>query len=175
MNCSKGHLIRHLYLHEQACSCRLNTTNWQGKSRYFLLWPLPCSFSLGRWECWLLTIYTNHMGPVVRNRVCTGHGKPGKSWNSGISFSRPGKSWNLIVGPGKSCKIKDLYNRSVTAVDHDKARLNNIRSRQEIKQCKRHTFWWTDDTRVCVRWTALGKKYAKTRKVLKIFENDSLT
>ena len=28
-----------------------------------------------------------------------GHGKPGKSWNLKISFSRPGKSWNLIVDP----------------------------------------------------------------------------
>ena len=34
------------------------------------------------------------------------------------------------------------------------------------------------DTRVCVCWTALGKKKkknAKTRKVLKSFESDSLT
>ena len=38
-------------------------------------------------------------------RVRTGHGKPGKSWNSSISVSRPGKSWNLIVGHGKSWKI----------------------------------------------------------------------
>ena len=51
------------------------------------------------------------MGPVVRNRVRRGHGKPGKSLNLRISFSRPGKSWNLIVNLGKSCKIKDLYNR----------------------------------------------------------------
>ena len=34
-----------------------------------------------------------------------GHGKPGKSWNFMISFSRPGKSWNLGVGQGKSCKM----------------------------------------------------------------------
>ena len=38
-------------------------------------------------------------------RVRTGHGKPGKSWNSISSFSRPGKSWNLGVGYGKSWKI----------------------------------------------------------------------
>ena len=31
-------------------------------------------------------------------RVRTGHGKPGKSWNFVISFSRAGKSWILIVG-----------------------------------------------------------------------------
>ena len=36
-----------------------------------------------------------------------GHGKPGKSWNFMISFSRPGKSWNLHVGVGQgpSCKM----------------------------------------------------------------------
>ena len=26
-------------------------------------------------------------------------GKPRKSWNLRISYSRPGKSWNLIAGP----------------------------------------------------------------------------
>ena len=26
------------------------------------------------------------MGPVVQNRVCTGHGKPGKSWNLKFHF-----------------------------------------------------------------------------------------
>ena len=35
----------------------------------------------------------------------TGHGKPGKSWNLSISFSRPGKTWNLIVSPWESWKI----------------------------------------------------------------------
>ena len=34
-----------------------------------------------------------------KNRVRTGHGKPGMSWNLRVSFSRPGKSWNLIFGP----------------------------------------------------------------------------
>ena len=55
---------------------------------------------------------TNQLGVMLFGyRVRTGHGKPGKSWNLIISFSRPAKSWNLIVGPGKSWKIKDLYNR----------------------------------------------------------------
>ena len=35
-----------------------------------------------------------------------GNGKPGKSWNFRISFSRPGKSWNLSVGHGKLCLLK---------------------------------------------------------------------
>ena len=38
------------------------------------------------------------------SRVRTGHGKPGKSWNFRISFSRPGNSCNLSVGHGKSWK-----------------------------------------------------------------------
>ena len=29
------------------------------------------------------------------------HGKPGKSWNLRISFSRPGKSWKMIIINGK--------------------------------------------------------------------------
>ena len=36
---------------------------------------------------------------VYVQRARTGHGKPGKSWNLRISFSRLGKSWNLIVWP----------------------------------------------------------------------------
>ena len=42
------------------------------------------------------------------NRVRTGHGKPGKSWNFIIVFSRPGKSSNLVMGHGKSWKISML-------------------------------------------------------------------
>ena len=37
-----------------------------------------------------------------------------KTWkvlNLSISFSRPGKSWNLIVGLGRSWKIKVLFDR----------------------------------------------------------------
>ena len=33
---------------------------------------------------------------IQNNRVCTGHGKLGKSWNFRISFSRPGKSWKMM-------------------------------------------------------------------------------
>ena len=35
-----------------------------------------------------------------------GHGKPGKSWDFIISFSRPGKSWKFSTGHGKSWKMK---------------------------------------------------------------------
>ena len=44
---------------------------------------------------------------VFVQRVRTGHGKPGKSWNLRISFCRPGKSW----------RIKNLFDRLVTAGD----------------------------------------------------------
>ena len=76
-------------------------------------------------------------------RVRTGHGKPGKPWNLRILFSRPGKSWNFIVGPWKSWKIKVLFGSFVTA--DDKLSRDNVRWRGEIKQRKRHAFWWTTD------------------------------
>ena len=55
---------------------------------------------------------------VIRqsDRVRTGHGKPGKSWNLIISFSRPGKSWNLIISfsrPGKSWNLGLGHGKSV--------------------------------------------------------------
>ena len=40
-------------------------------------------------------------GHSVTNRVRTGPGKPGKSWNFGMEFSRTGKSWKKATGPGK--------------------------------------------------------------------------
>jgi len=51
---------------------------------------------------------TNVKGSLspLDHRVRTGHGKPGKSWNFIISFSRPGKSWKLSIGHGKSWKMK---------------------------------------------------------------------
>ena len=36
--------------------------------------------------------------------VRTGPGKPGKSWNFILAFSRTGKSWKKATGPGKSWK-----------------------------------------------------------------------
>ena len=64
---------------------------------------INCFFSKGGkflkklWYC---------IGGDYRDR--TGHGKPGKSWNLIISFSRPGKSSNLGLGHGKSWKISTL-------------------------------------------------------------------
>ena len=59
----------------------------------------------------------------TNSRICSGHGKPAKSWNLRISFSRPGKSWNLIIifEPWKSWKIKVLFGSLVTT--DDKARI----------------------------------------------------
>ena len=37
-------------------------------------------------------------------RVRTGPGKPGKSWNFILEFSRTGKSWKKATGPGKFWK-----------------------------------------------------------------------
>ena len=39
------------------------------------------------------------------NRVRTGPGKPGKSWNFIMAFSRTGKSWKKATGPGKLWKF----------------------------------------------------------------------
>jgi len=41
-------------------------------------------------------------------RVCTGPGKPGKSWNVVVAFSRTGKSWKKASGPGKVWKSVKL-------------------------------------------------------------------
>ena len=101
-------------------------------------------------------------------RARTGHGKPGNSWNLRISFSRPGKSWNLIVSPWKLWKIKVLFSRSVTADDKE----CKIKRSNNIKQHERQAFWWIAEF-VSVELSKVLKKYAKTIKVLKIFENDS--
>ena len=37
---------------------------------------------------------------VVIHRVHVGHGKPGKSLNLRISFSRPRKSWKIVITNG---------------------------------------------------------------------------
>ena len=39
-----------------------------------------------------------------------GPGKPGKSWNLTVEFSRTGKSWKKATGPGKSLKSVELGN-----------------------------------------------------------------
>ena len=45
---------------------------------------------------------------VVLTRVRTGPGKPGKSWNFILAFSRAGKSWKKATGPGKYWKSVKL-------------------------------------------------------------------
>jgi len=41
-------------------------------------------------------------------RVRTALGKPGKSWNIIVAFSRTGKSWKRATGPGKFWKSVKL-------------------------------------------------------------------
>ena len=38
---------------------------------------------------------------LITNRVRTGPGKPGKSWDFVVAFSRTGKSWKMATVPGK--------------------------------------------------------------------------
>ena len=42
------------------------------------------------------------------SRVCTDPGKPGKSWNFIMAFSRTGESWKKATGPGKFWKSAKL-------------------------------------------------------------------
>ena len=71
------------------------------------------------------------------DRVCTGHGKPGKSWNFIISFSRRGKSWNLGVGQGKSWKIS-----VISMNERSKVEKLTDESKNQIKfQLNKWLFW----------------------------------
>ena len=45
---------------------------------------------------------------AYRSRVRTGPGKPGKSWNFVVAFSRTGKSWKKTTGPVKVWKSVKL-------------------------------------------------------------------
>ena len=61
-------------------------------------------------------MHYNIKGPIKKSghtqkhviRVRTGPGKPGKSWNIIMSFSRSGKSWKKATGPGKFWKSVKL-------------------------------------------------------------------
>ena len=44
------------------------------------------------------------------DRVRTGPGKPGKSWNFIMAFSKTGKSWKKVTGPGKVWKVWKSFN-----------------------------------------------------------------
>ena len=57
----------------------------------------------------LIIIVSEHVIMLAKNRICMGPGKPGKSWNFILAFSRTGKFWKKTAGPGKcwkSVKIK---------------------------------------------------------------------
>ena len=52
--------------------------------------------------------YGHWQWPASEIRVRTGPGKPGKSSNSIMAFSRTGKSWKKATGPGKFWKVVKL-------------------------------------------------------------------
>ena len=56
-------------------------------------WVLP-NFMLG------VTLRWTSITSKGIYRVRTGPGKPGKSWNFVVAFSRTGKSWKKVTGPG---------------------------------------------------------------------------
>jgi len=55
-----------------------------------------------------LTISLQLVNKIANSRVHTGPGKPGKSWNFVVAFSRTGKSWKKATGPGKFWKSVKL-------------------------------------------------------------------
>ena len=66
------------------------------------------------------------------DRVRTGHGKPGKSWNFRISFSRPGKSWNLSVGHGKSWKMVLIVQNKLGKLFFVRKRVKRTRNQEKF-------------------------------------------
>ena len=54
------------------------------------------------------TDHNNSMRRKAVIRVRTDLGKPGKSWNLILTFSRTGKSWKKTTGSGKSWKSVEL-------------------------------------------------------------------
>ena len=65
---------------------------------------------------WLIWFDTCGISFGQSNKVRTGYGKSGKSWNIKISFSRPGKSWKFLVSHGKPWKIIIINGRLIIAV-----------------------------------------------------------
>ena len=74
----------------------------------------------------------------------------------------------IIFGPWKSWQIKVFFGSLVTT--DDKARIMKDK-RGIIKQFEWHAFWWIP--RFVYVELCKVKKYAKTSKVLKIFESES--
>jgi len=52
--------------------------------------------------------YTIRKHCITSARVRTGPGKPGKSWDFVVAFSRTGKSWEKATAPGKFWKSVKL-------------------------------------------------------------------
>ena len=99
-------------------------------------------------------------------RVGTGHGKPGKSWNLRISFSRPGKSWNFMVRHGKSWKFIIIIINHCSCQSKDKMKQRRV----SIKQSE---VWRTEVVNLFKFELSYVRKYPKARRVFKIFLRDS--
>ena len=59
-----------------------------------------CALSIFLVQIRLATmIFVFYLGTLSVYRVRTGPGKPGKSWNFIMAFSRTGKSWKMATAP----------------------------------------------------------------------------
>ena len=63
---------------------------------------------LNIYKLWLQVVWLSCCVINGNYRVRTGPGKPGKSWNFIMAFSRTGKSWKKATGPGKLWKFVKL-------------------------------------------------------------------
>ena len=66
------------------------------------------NFVLKRQEQYVTSECSKQLRYCSYYRVHTGPGKPGKSWNFIMAFSRSGKSWKKATGPGKFWKSVKL-------------------------------------------------------------------
>lgn len=73
----------------------------------------------------------------------TGHLKPGKSWNSRISFSSLPKSWNLVVGQEKLWKIVVKTGNRLSLQMSEQKQNKTKASYQAMlsRQLELHAFW----------------------------------
>ena len=72
-----------------------------------MLWPDVC-IKLMYDHSVILVVFEQHC-----HRVRMGPGKPGKSWNFIVAFSRTGESWKRTTGPGKFWKSVKLKSKNM--------------------------------------------------------------
>ena len=106
--------------------------------------------------CRSTSLYTFEIGSVVKGccysltyfnhatfRVCTGAGKPGKSWNFVVAFSESmtGKSWKKASGPGKFCSRSPL-GKSMLGRPLHPVTLNNRLCNELLLPPRTTIIWW---------------------------------